>query len=186
MEPDDDAATVGRVMSGDTEAFALIVQRNQRRLYAFGRRFFADLHDIEDFVQDVFLQAFRKLDTFRAESKFSSWLLTIAYHIAVREKKRQPRFDAIEADISDRRRGDPETIALRRETGMLIIKAMRELPGRFATCLDLHFFFGQTYEEISTTTGHPVNTVRSHVRRAKALLRPVLMDQLSEGSHGMS
>jgi len=181
----DDVAAVNRVIGGETEAFGDIVKRNYRRLFAFGRRFFGNVLDIEDFVQDVFLQAYRKLYTYRQEARFTSWLLSIAYHIAVNQLRREHRDEAIEEDLSDAR-GNPEMIALRRETGRLVVEAMRRLPERFATCLDLHFFFGQTYEEISVMTGHPINTVRSHIRRAKALLRPALAGELSEECYGLS
>lgn len=186
MSHDDDAVAAERVMAGDVEAFAGIVQRNQHRLVAFGRRFFRNMADIEDFVQEVFLQAFRKLNTYRGESRFSSWLLSIAYHLAVRQMRRTPDYSSLEIDEVTDTRHNPEQITLRCETGRIIVEAMRSLPDRFATCLDLFFFFGQTYAEISTTTGHPVNTVRSHIRRAKEMLRLSLPDNLSEECYGMS
>ena len=175
-----------RVMAGDVEAFAGIVRRNQNRLIAFGRRFFRNLADIEDFVQEVFLQAFRKINTYRGESRFSSWLLSIAYHLAVRQMHRVPDYSLLEVDEIADDRNNPEDITIRREAGRTIVDAMRSLPDKFATCLDLFFFFGQTYSEISATTGHPVNTVRSHIRRAKEMLRLALSDDLSGERYGVS
>ena len=185
MSLDDDAVAAERVVAGDVEAFAGIVRRNQNKLIAFGRRFFRDVADVEDFVQEVFLQAFRKLGTYRGEARFTSWLLTIAYNLAVRQKRRIPDYKSIELEKLTDERHNPEQLTMRREAGRVIADAMRSLPQRFATCLDLFFFFGQTYDEISTTTGHPVNTVRSHIRRAKELLRGSLADDLMEGSYGM-
>ena len=175
-----------RVMAGDVEAFADIVRRNQSRVVAFGRRFFRNVADIEDFVQEVFLQAFRRLNTFRGESRFSSWLLSIAYHLAVRQLHRTPDYSILAEDEVADSRDNPEQIAIRREAGRTVVEAMRSLPVRFATCLDLFFFFGQTYSEISMTTGHPVNTVRSHIRRAKEMLRLSLADDLAGGPNGVS
>ncbi len=186
MSHDDDAAAAERVMAGDVEAFAGIVQRNQHRLVAFGRRFFRNMADIEDFVQEVFLQAFRKLNTYRGESRFSSWLLSIAYHLAVRQMRRTPDYISLEIEEVTDTRHNPEQITLRRDAGRIVVEAMRSLPDKFATCLDLFFFFGQTYAEISATTGHPVNTVRSHIRRAKEMLRLSLSDDLSEECYGLS
>ena len=183
MSHDDDA--VGRVMAGDVEAFAGIVRRTQHRLIAFGRRFFPNMADVEDFVQEVFLQAFRRLNTYRGESRFSSWLLAIAFNLAVRQKRRTPDYGSIEVEVLTDQRHNPEQITLRQEAGRAIVEAMRSLPRRFATCLDLFFFFGQTYDEISATTGHPVNTVRSHIHRAKELLRNSLDDDMTEGSYGL-
>ena len=88
MSRDDDAAAVEQVMNGDVEAFNGIVRRNQGRLLSFARRFFRNIQDAEDFVQEVFLQAFRRLSTYRGDSAFASWLLAIAYNLAVRVKRR--------------------------------------------------------------------------------------------------
>jgi RNA polymerase sigma-70 factor (ECF subfamily) len=186
MSPDDDASAAKRVMAGDVEAFDGIVRRNQDRLVAFGRRFFNNLADVEDFVQEVFLQAFRRLSTFRGESRFSSWLLSIAYHIAVRLNRRLPDYDSTDVELLADLRSDPEQTVIRTEAARTVVQAMRALPTRFATCLDLFFFFGLTYEEISGTTGHPVNTVRSHIRRAKEQLRRALSDGVPGDSYGVS
>jgi RNA polymerase sigma-70 factor (ECF subfamily) len=177
---------VKQVAAGDLDAFEGIVRRNQGALVSFGRRFFRNLADLEDFVQEVFLQAFRKLGTFRGESRFSSWLMTIAYHIAVRQRQRVPDYTSL-ADIEVRDQSEsPEDAVLKREAMQTIVAEMRALPKRFATCIDLFFFFGMTYEEISTTTGHPINTVRSHIRRAKESLRRSLSLKLLEDTHGVS
>lgn len=186
MSHDDDAEAVRLVLAGDVEAFAGIVRRNQNRLLAFGRRFFRNLADLEDFVQEVFLQAFRKLDTYRQESRFTSWLLAIAYRLAVRQMRKHADYQTVELDDLGDRRHNPEHAAMRREAGRVVLQAMRALPDRFATCLDLFFFFGQTYAEISDTTGHPVNTVRSHIRRAKEMLRTQLAPDLLEENYGLS
>ena len=186
MSHDNDAAAAERVMAGDVEAFAGIVRRNQHRLIAFGRRFFRNMADIEDIVQEVFLQAFRKLNTYRGESRFSSWLLSIAYHLAVRQMRRTPDYSSREIDEVTDTRHNPEQITLQRDARRIVVEAMRSLPDKFATCLDLFFFFGQTYAEISATTGHPVNTVRSHIRRAKEMLRLSLSNDLSEECYGLS
>jgi len=79
-----------------------------------------------------------------------------------------------------------QAAAIIRETTRAIVDAMRALPERFAVCIDLFFFFDQTYQEISETTGHPINTVRSHIRRAKEMLRAVLEPDFPEECYGLS
>lgn len=186
MKADEDVAAVERVTAGDVHAFEGIVRRNQGKLFAFGRRFFSNIADVEDFVQEVFLQAFRKLETYRRESRFSAWLLTIAYHLAVRQQQRIPRYTSLDAETVRDPTLTPEQIAMEQEAKQTVLTEMRALPERFATCLDLFFFFGLTYKEISAAIGAPVNTVRSHIRRAKEALRGALAPQLLEDSHEMS
>ena len=183
MTHDDDAAAIREVLSGEPDAFARIVRRYQRRLLAFGRRFFKNPVDREDFVQDVFLQAFRRLSTFRGEGRFSSWLLALAYHEAVRQRGRSPEYAAVETTVLEDPGDTPEEAVMKEEAKRIVVGAMRELPARYAACIDLFFFFGQTYEEISRATGYPLNTVRSHIRRAKALLFTALSARLPEVCH---
>ena len=186
MSHDDDVDDVKRVLSGETEAFARIVRRHQRVLFAFGRRFFPNRADVEDFVQDVFLQAYRRIATFRGDGLLRSWLLGIAYHHAVRTNGLRPELTSLDEQTMQDSTESPERQLLRREACRSIAQAIRRLPERFATCLDLYFFFGMTYEEISRTTGHPVNTVRSHIRRAKERLREMLSDDMLEGCYDVS
>ena len=181
MSHDDDMSDVTRVLGGDTEAFSGIVRRNQHLLLAFGRRFFSNGADVEDFVQEVFLQAYRRLSTFRGEGRFRSWLLGIAYHLAIRTKRRLPDYHSLEPETVPDTGETPERSLVRGEASRTILEAIRGLPERFATCVDLFFFFGLTYNEISATTGHPLNTVRSHIRRAKERLRETLYDDVMGG-----
>ena len=183
MMADEDSVAIRDVLAGRTEAFAGIVKRHQRRLFSFARRFFSNAADREDFVQDVFLQAFRRLETYRGDARFSSWLLSIAYHEAVRQRSHLVDHAAIETDTLAAPEDTPEEAVLKREARSVVVKAIRELPQRFAICLDLFFFFSQSYAEIAQTTGIPLNTVRSHIRRAKLLLQAVLSRDVSEVCH---
>lgn len=185
MSHDDDVLDVTRVLSGETEAFSGIVVRHQQVLVRFARRFFRERVDVEDFVQDVFLQAYRRLATYRNEGGLRSWLFAIAYNHAVRTKRVQPDYASLDEQLVTDPMPDPERAALRRETCAVIREAIRRLPVRFAACLDLYFFFGLTYAEISRTTGYPVNTVRSHIRRAKERLHAALSRELPEGCHDL-
>ena len=185
MSRDDDAFAALQVVNGDVEAFDGIVRRNQGRLLSFARRFFRNIQDAEDFVQEVFLQAFRRLSTYRGDSRFASWLLAIAYNLAVRIKRRSPDYATLESEELPDLRDNPERSLVVAEACRTVIQAIRSLPERFATCIDMFFFFGMSYETISETTGIPMNTVRSHIRRAKETLRRNLQGDVPEAISGM-
>ncbi|MFP4113880.1 MAG: RNA polymerase sigma factor [Spirochaetota bacterium] len=173
-EPDEQI--VARVLRGDVEPFSVLVSRYQRPVLALGLRFFRSREDAEDFVQEVFLQAYRKLNTFKQTGRFYSWLMRIAYNRGSRTLRRCRDFESIgEFSPPD---GDltPDAMLERREARDAVVSAIRKLPERFADCIGLYYFFELSYKEVSEVTGFALNTVRSHIRRAKFLLARELQD----------
>jgi RNA polymerase sigma-70 factor (ECF subfamily) len=168
--PSDEEA-IGRVLDGDTEAFSILVRRYRGRVLRVGMSFFRDEEDAADFAQDVFIKAYTALGSFQGKSKFSTWLLRIAYNAAINSKKR--RREEIRLDPEAELQGSPGTdeTHLREVAARAVREAMAELPPRQALCVELCFFYDLKYSEISEITGFPVNTIKSHVFRAKRLLR---------------
>ena len=89
-------------------------------------------------------------------------------------KRKAGRFEALEVDPVDTKGLSPEDQHLRTETGRAIRRAVAGLPEKYAVCLELFFGDGMKYEEISEATGFPVNTIKSHVFRAKRELKTAL------------
>ena len=169
-----DEVLVAMVLDGRTDAFAELTRRHQRRVLRIGYGFFRNSEDAADFAQDVMLKAYTALASFRGASKFSTWLTRIAYNAAINEVRRRPRYDPLEFDPVDVRELTPEDRHLREETMAALRRAMEDLPAKYAVCLDLYFYLGMKYGEISEATGFPVNTIKSHVFRAKRDLREAL------------
>ena len=132
---------------------------------------------IEDFVQDVFFKAYKNLSSFRGESKFSTWLTSIAYTTAINAKNRKKEYETLsdEAMLPDLD-STPEERQIRTLTKQAVREAIKELPEDYAFCLDLYFFYDNSYEEIMIITGKPLNTIKSHIFRAKKILREKLAD----------
>ncbi len=186
MRPDagalDDREIVERVAAGEAELFSLLVQRHQRAVYGLGIGFFKNADDAGDFVQDVFLRAYRNLPGFLGKAKFSTWLYRIAYNTAVNAVKRRKEYQSLADDAEIPYFDDPQEKALRETSRAAIRKAVDGLPERYRVCLDLYFFYDLSYPEIEVVTGFPVNTIKSHVFRAKAILREKLRDEAEGGS----
>ena len=86
---DGERTLIERVLAGDADSFRELVERHQRRVYGFVRNLVRHALDAEDIVQEVFVAAFRKLNSFDAErSQFSTWLLTIARNRCLNHLKR--------------------------------------------------------------------------------------------------
>lgn len=179
-EPSDEEI-IGRVLDGDTEAFAVLVRRHRSRVRRLGMSFFRDEDDADDFTQDVLVKAYTALGSFKGKSLFSTWLLRIAYNTAINSKKR--RRDTARLENEAEIPGSPGTdeAHLREEVARTVREAMSALPDRQALCIELYFFYDMKYADISEVTGFPVNTIKSHVFRAKRVLRERLGKDEEDG-----
>jgi RNA polymerase sigma-70 factor (ECF subfamily) len=172
-----DQLIVSQVVSGQKDLFRLLVRRHEKAVYGMGLSFFRNQEDASDFAQDVFLKAYRNLGGFEGRSRFSTWLYKIAYNTAINEINRRKEYHSFaEEDVSRIvNTGDsPERNALRNAAKEAVQAAIKELPERFRVCVDMFFFYDRSYQEIEAITGIPVNTIKSHVFRAKILLRKKL------------
>ena len=179
----DDHLIVSQILAGQKDLFRLLVQHHERAVFGLGLSFFRNREDASDFVQDVFLKVFRNLSGFEGRSRFSTWLYRIAYNTAINEVNRRKEYQSLaDEDVEKLTNVDdtPERILIRNAAKEAVREALEELPERFRVCVDLFFFYDRSYQEIETITGFPVNTIKSHVFRAKVLLREKL-ELLKEG-----
>ena len=167
-----DSKLVREVLSGNTSAFAELMSLYKKRIEALGMSFFKNPADTEDFAQDVFLKAYTKLDSFRGESLFSTWLTRMAYNTAINAVNRRSEYVSIvdESLLPDNGL-TPEEKELRLLTMEAVRESLKELPDKYKIVLDLYFFYDNSYTEISEITSLAENTVKSHIFRAKKLLR---------------
>jgi RNA polymerase sigma-70 factor (ECF subfamily) len=166
-----DEAAIGRVLDGDTEAFAVLVRRHRARVERLGMSFFHDEEEAADFAQDVFVKAYTALASFQGRSLFSTWLLRIAYNTAINARKRSRAQLPLDPELEIVGSGGTDEEHLREETARAVREAMADLPPRQALCIELFFYYDLKYSEIAEITGFPVNTIKSHVFRAKRVLR---------------
>lgn len=176
-----DEEAIGLVLDGDTEAFAVLVRRHRSRVTRLGMSFFRDEEEAADFTQDVFVKAYTALASFKGRSLFSTWLLRIAYNTAINSKKRKREQVSLDPDMEIAGAPGADDEHLREETARTVREAMAELPPRQALCIELYFYYDLKYSEISEMTGFPVNTIKSHVFRAKRILRERLGAMREDG-----
>jgi RNA polymerase sigma-70 factor (ECF subfamily) len=173
-----DEEVLDLVLEGDTEAFSILVTRHRSRVERLGMSFLHDAEDAADFTQDVFVKAYMALGSFKGRSSFSTWLLRIAYNTAINAKQR--RRETLALAPEDDLPGDAgaDVAHLKNETVRAVREAMAGLPPRQAICIELYFGYDLRYAEISEITGFPVNTIKSHVFRAKKILRQRLGESM--------
>jgi len=170
----DDGELVRRVLSGDADAYRTVVERHQARILYMGLKFFRRREDAEDFAQEVFLRAYEKLSLYGGTGSFAAWLYRLAYRLAVNGWHGARA--AMEADVLDE-----ETVAAgdrsveealeSGEAAHWVEEAVKGLPARYALILRMRYYDGLGYGEIAEILDMPLNTVKSHVFRAKEIIR---------------
>ncbi|MCL2608372.1 MAG: sigma-70 family RNA polymerase sigma factor [Treponema sp.] len=179
--PDRDSVIVRQVLGGEKNLFRLLVRRYESYVYGMGMAFFHNVEDARDFVQEVFLKTYRNLSGFEGRSRFSTWLYKIAYNTALNGVNRRKEYrslaedsEEIDPERNNPNGSSPEQQLLRKAAKEAVLASLEDLPERYRICIDMFFFFERSYQEIEAITGFPVNTIKSHVFRAKKLLRESL------------
>jgi RNA polymerase sigma-70 factor (ECF subfamily) len=158
--------------SGDWHAYGELVARYQRLVRAavdLGQ----DEHSLADLVQETFIRAYEKLHLFRGQGSFSSWLYPLARNHALNARRgvRLPSL-ALDGLHSVKSEGaQPAEMYLDDSRQRLLRRLIGELPAREHEPLARHYFLAQSYEQIAAELNMPVNTVRTHIHRAKQRLR---------------
>jgi RNA polymerase sigma-70 factor, ECF subfamily len=171
-----DLALVARAQRGEMIAFEVLVVKYQRRVAAVVRQVVRDDRITEELTQEVFLSAFLALPSFAPRGAFSAWLFTIARNAGRSYlRSQQNRQDDRPADVSDDAAADsrlgaapsPEEEAMAQQLFQRIDDEVAALPEAQRRALLLREVDGLTYQAIADTLNQPVNTIKSHVFRAR-------------------
>ena len=177
-DPASDIDLVQQALDGSETAYADLLGRFQRPVFSLVRRMVSDPALAEDLAQEVFLKAFRALESFDQSRKFSSWLFKIAHNTAIDYlRKKQLHTVALETDnpdepdlaaiIPDVKAESPETGSHRRDIAEALEAALLSLRPAYREVVVLRFQEGLAYEEIGEITGLPLGTVKTHLHRAR-------------------
>ena len=182
----DDAQLIEQTLSGDSASFGELVLRYQNRLYNTVAHFVGCREEAEDVVQDAFVQAFVKLETFQGTSAFYTWLYRIAFNVAISRQRRKRPAASIE-QTRDRTGGEPvdpgdrpEEQVQRQEKVEQVHEALGNLSDEHRSILVLRELEGCASESISEILDMPLGTVRSRLHRARLQLK-VELQQVLQG-----
>jgi RNA polymerase sigma-70 factor (ECF subfamily) len=188
----DDHALVALVRSGQREAFRHIMQRCNQRLFRVARSVMGEDSEAEDVVQESYLRAYRKLDSFRGDSTLLTWLTSIVLNEArgrLRKRHSMVGLEQIDAAPHDSHQviqfpskfgnEDPAVSAARAQIRHLLEHAIDELPEAFRTVYVMREIEECTVEETASQLGIKPDTVKTRLHRARRLLRTSLQDTLA-------
>lgn len=175
-----DAELVADTLKGSQEAFGELVVRFERPVYSLVARMVQNPALAEDLAQEVFLKAYKRLDTYDPARKFSSWLFKIAHNTTIDHLRRHaPETVPLEADRQEEDRGglaavladtsseDPSAAAERRDMARSLERAIARLRPEYRELVVLFYVEGVSYQDLCETTGLPLGTVKTNLHRAR-------------------
>jgi RNA polymerase sigma-70 factor (ECF subfamily) len=178
------ADLVASAQKGEEWAFETLFQQNRRRVYAVCLRMIGNTADAEELTQEAFLQVFRKIQTFRGQSAFSTWLHRVAVNIVLM-RLRKKTVTAVsledstreeEHDEAPREYGAPDLALTGAIDRVNLKRAMAMLPVGYRQVFVLHDVEGYEHNEIAAMLGCSIGNSKSQLHKARARLRKLLQE----------
>src|SRR6266568_8961475 len=166
----DDAQLVAASKGGNQDAFALLVQRYQRRIFNLIYRMLQQYEEANEITQETFLAAWLGLPSFRGDARFSTWLYRIAYNCALKQLEQRKRDRAIQVELqteemvtssTQEQRVDAEIESRARQA--LVHEQLANLPAKYRIVLVLRHLQDMTYEEMAEILTMPIGTIKTHL-----------------------
>ena len=167
-----DRIAIERCRSGDHEAFSALVNRYRSTVYNLAYRMVGDTEEAADLAQEAFVRAYGALRSYRGEGSFKTWVCRITARIAIDHlRARRKQSLPLQENLVAKDHADwSESLRVRE----LLEQAIAELPPHYRAVIILRHLQELSYQEISEVLGLPMATVKTHILRARALLRKKL------------
>jgi RNA polymerase sigma-70 factor (ECF subfamily) len=175
----DDRALIEAVRAGDRDDFGALVDRETASVYRVCLRILGRPHDAEDVTQESFVTAYRAVSGFRGDGSLRGWLLRIATRQAFRrlgQRRSAMVLDDVDESFVADRSQEPTRLVVAAESREAVRAAVGSLPEPYREVVALRFFADLSLTEVAETTGRPLNTVKTHLRRGLERLRPILSE----------
>jgi RNA polymerase sigma-70 factor (ECF subfamily) len=173
-------ALLERARAGDQDAFGVIVREHQRQVYALALRMLRDPEEASEATQEVFLAAWQGLRGFRGDARFATWLYRIAYNYCLRLVAHRRRDAALQAELSaayarenrpERTQSAASALDAEHEMRETVRGEIAKLPQKYRVVVVLRHLQELSYEEIAEVMRVPIGTVKTHLFRARAMLK---------------
>jgi RNA polymerase sigma-70 factor, ECF subfamily len=175
---ENDAELVVASQGGDQDAFAQLVQRHQRRIFNLVFRMLQQYEEANEVTQETFLAAWQGLSSFRGDARFSTWLYRIAYNCCLKQLEQRKKDKALNAAIQAEHLLDHADKEERASTVLeihdyqnLVREHLSMLPAKYRVVLVLRHLQEMTYEEMAEILTIPIGTIKTHLFRARNLLK---------------
>ncbi len=174
-----DASLVQRVIDGDLNAYNGLVVRYQRQVYNLAYRMLSNAEDAGDIVQETFIRAYGALASFRQNASFLTWLYKIASNLCIDllRSRRSKGTLSLDFELEEGREPaadrsySPENTVVRGAVGQIVNKAVMNLPEKYRVVVVMRHLQGMSVDEIADQLALPSGTVKTHLFRAREMLR---------------
>ena len=188
-----DAELVRETLCGKTAAYNGLVLKYQRQVYNLAYRMVGNVDDAGDLVQETFIRAYNALSKFRQDASFLTWLYKIISNLCIDHLRARKTKTSLSLDVeleegrepaADIRSNGPEETALREATQEIVQKEISILPDKYRVALVMRHLQDMSVEEISDALDLPAGTVKTHLFRAREMLRGRLRSVLEMETDG--
>lgn len=175
---------IARIIKGDTQAFSILVDNYQNLIFHVTKKILPQQMDAEDVCQEVFVKIYRSIGSFRHQSKLSTWIAKIAYSTALNHLKKNKRrlTEDYPEDILNLKtdHDSPEELLSKKNTADYLDRLIDRLPEKYGLILTLYHLEEFSIDEINETTGMPEGTIKSHLFRARKMLKDKVKNHLKD------
>ncbi|MCP4130088.1 MAG: sigma-70 family RNA polymerase sigma factor [bacterium] len=184
MTPESEEILIKRIKNGEYSLYKELVLAYQDRLYLFILKLVHNEDDASDICQESLFKGYKNLSKFRFKSKFSTWLFQIAYNNSITWLKKKSKESNMELKtelkndvFSDQYQHNHTDDIEKKELSEMINNALNSLRSEYRLAIHLFYSNENSYSEIAGIMGIPINSVKSHLRRGKEMLRNILKDE---------
>lgn len=181
---------LSRCIQGDSDAFAQLAAQQQSYVYNLAYNLLGEAEDARDLAQEALLRAWQRLPSFRGEARFTTWLYRLVVNLGLnriaRRRRRVTEVPLNDFSLADPPHSsiDPQRMYEAAERREAIWKMVDMLPAKYRAVLSLYYQHERTYEEMAQILGLPLNTVKTHLSRARQMLAARL-SELKEEHNGL-
>lgn len=180
MDQKTESEIIARVLSGDRQAYALLVEAYKGPIFNLAYRMTGSREDADDLTQDIFIRAYQKLQQFDQSNKFFTWLYTIGINLIRNHLKKNARDvshlaaadSVLESQTQGNERGEGD--GLSDDRMIRLEKIIQQLPVDLREAIILKFIQDLTFEEVANITGDSVSAVKMRIYRGLENIKQML------------
>lgn len=174
-----DQEVIESVKKGNHSDYAILVDRYKNKAYSMLKRMLKNNMEAEEVLQDCFLKAFNGLNTFKGESKFSTWFYRIVYNsalsrLSLKKRKTEMEMSSVE-DHFNLISNENFQLSEEKDLALFIKDMIEKLPANYSSVISMFYLEELSCEEISEVTGTTVNNVKVMLHRSRNALKDIMI-----------